>query len=42
MNNGIQVYFQYCLMNFLFQQLNNLFKPKNPGSFYQYSFFPEL
>ena len=42
MNNGIQVYFQNCLMNFLFQQLNDLFKSKNPCSFYQDRFFPEL
>ena len=33
MNNGIQVNFQNCLMNFLFQQLNDPFKPKTLAPF---------
>ena len=42
MYDRIQVYFQYGLMHFLFQQLNDLFKSENPGTFYQNNFFPEL
>lgn len=33
MRNSIQVYFQYCLVNFLFQQLNDLFKSKTLAPF---------
>ena len=39
---GVQVYFQFGLVYFLFQRLYDLFKLKNPCALYKNCFIPYI